>query len=106
MMKHKMGALIVLAGLAFSGVQAQAQGGGGGGRGNMNPQQMQQRREEMMKTQLTALGVEATTQTAIIAYAAARETAAQPLRAQARTLQEGLTNNISAEVATPFLVGT
>lgn len=111
MMKHKMGALIFLAGLTLSGVQAQAQaqpgqGGGGqggrpgGGRAGMTPQQMQQMREEMMKTQMTALGVPAASQTTILAYAAAREAAARPLRAQARTLQTNLANNISAEAAT------
>ena len=66
----------------------------------MTPQQMQQMREEAMKTQMTELGIEEASQSAIIAYANAREAAATPLRAQARTLQEGLSNNISAEVAT------
>lgn len=65
----------------------------------MTPQQMQQMREEAMKTQMTALGVEASAQTAILAYAQARESAATPLRAQAAQLQQGLANNISGEVA-------
>lgn len=115
MMKLKTSALIVLAGLSL-GVTAQAQngqggpggqGGQGGGRrgGNrggaqMTPLQMQRMRDEMMKTQMTALGVPEASQTAIIAYAAARETATMPLRAQARTLQQGLANNLSAEAAT------
>lgn len=107
MMKLKSSALVLLAGLALGGVQAQAQGPGGGfggpgggGRGQMTPQQMRQMRDEMMKTQMTALAVPEAAQTTILAYAQARETAAAPLRAQARTLQEGLANNISAEVAT------
>ncbi len=65
----------------------------------MTPQQMQQMREEAMKTQMTTLGITDASQTSILAYAQAREVAAMPLRAQARTLQEGLGNNISAEVA-------
>ncbi len=115
-MKLKTNALIVLAGLSL-GVVAQAQPGQGGqgmgrgrgqgqgGRGQqMTPQQMQLMREEMMKTQMTEFGIDAAAQTAIIAYAGARETAANPLRAQGRTLQQGLANNVSAEVAARQLV--
>lgn len=122
MMKHKSSALILLAAMTFGAANANAQPGGPGqggpggpgqaggqgrGRGQgarggaaMTPQQMQQMREEALKTQMTAFGVEAAAQTSIIAYANARETAAMPLRAQARTLQTGLNNNLSAEAAT------
>jgi len=116
MMKHKSSALILLAAMTFGGAYANAQqagpgqgGGQGRGRGQgqggragamMTPQQMQQMREGALKTQMTALAIPETAQTAIIAYANARETAALPLRAQARTLQRGLNNNLSAEAAT------
>lgn len=116
MMKNKTNMLILLAGLSLFGAQANAQpgaggpgggqgggrrgqGGRGGGMGMMTPQQMQQMREEALKAQMTTMGVPEAAQTTILAYATARETAAMPLRAQARTLQEGLNNNISAEVA-------
>lgn len=120
MMKLKTSALIVLAELSLGGVMSQAQDGQGGpggqggfgagqrggrrggGRGGapMTPLQMQQMRDEMMKTQMTALSVPEASQNAILAYATARETATMPLRAQARTLQQGLANNLSAEATT------
>lgn len=117
MMKHpvsalKTRALILLAGMTLGGTYANAQDGQaaprqgrqnrGQGRGGaqMTPLQMQQMREEALKTQMTAIGIADAAQTSIIAYMAAREAGTMPLRVQARALQTGLTNNISAEVAT------
>jgi hypothetical protein len=103
MMKLKVTPFLLLAGMTFGATQVQAQGPGGGGGGGFNPAQMLQRRIDNMKTQMTAMGVAAATQDTIVAYVTARETAATPIRAMSRDLQQGLGNNMTAEAATTQL---